>query len=299
MSRPARRAGSVVRWPPGEESARPPRWRGIVKKRKSQHDTGIKSARTRERPGVRVHCCIAVVALRGWVGRLVREGWWFGRCVDGWASGFVVIYVWFTCFAVLLSGPIVFSPPLLLTRRWSAAFELWIHIYCGTLLLYQGTAVAHGGWVVRLVGVSTCLWVGALVVASVRTWLIVCFRYCAVDGDHLSHHLLFFSFFFCVRPCSGIVRRIYCCTAVVLLLCCCCAIIVRKMWVHGVGVGCFFFKSRSVGCCFSDFESGPHFLAWSELENRLVLFAHNNFQHRSAAVIIQQRRAHRSLSMIL
>ena len=96
-----------------------------------------------------------------------------------------------------------------------------------------------------MVGVSTCSWVGALVVASVRTWLIVCFRYCAVDGDHLSHHLLFFSFFFCVRPCSGIVRRIYCCTAVVLLLCCCCAIIVRKMWVHGVGVGCFF----SDVCC--------------------------------------------------
>ena len=95
-----------------------------------------------------------------------------------------------------------------------------------------------GGCVHGFVGV----WV---VVASVRTWLIVCFRYCAVDGDHLSHHLLFFSFFFCVRPCSGIVRRIYCCTAVVLLLCCCCAIIVRKMWVHGVGVGCFF----SDVCC--------------------------------------------------
>ena len=92
VSRPARRAGSVVRWPPGEESARPPRWRGIVKKRKSQHDTGIKSARTRERPGVRVHCCIAVVALRGWVGRLVREGWWFGRCVvDGRAGSWLSV----------------------------------------------------------------------------------------------------------------------------------------------------------------------------------------------------------------
>ena len=55
VSGPARRAGSVVRWPPGDESARPPRWRRIVKKRKSQHDTGINSARTRARPGVRVH----------------------------------------------------------------------------------------------------------------------------------------------------------------------------------------------------------------------------------------------------
>ena len=58
-----------------------------LKKRKSQHDTGLNSARTCERPGVRVHCCIAVVSLRGWVGRLVREGWLFGRCVCGGRAG--------------------------------------------------------------------------------------------------------------------------------------------------------------------------------------------------------------------
>ena len=121
-----------------------------------------------------------------------------GGSVGVWVMGERVRgYVSFTFLAVLLSGPMVLSPPLLLTRRWSAAFQLWIHIYCSTLLPYQGTAVAHGGWVVRFVGVSTCLWVGALAVASVRTWLIVCFGYCAVGGDHLSDDLLlsFFTFF--------------------------------------------------------------------------------------------------------
>ena len=117
-------------------------------------------------------------------------------CVVGWASGFVAMCL-FTCFAVLLSGPMVLSPPLLLTRQWSAAFELWIHI-C-TLLLYQGTAVAHGEWVFRLVGVSTCSWVGAFVVASVRAWLIVCFRYYVLWV--LTIYLMNCFFFFCVCVC--------------------------------------------------------------------------------------------------
>ena len=85
------------------------------------------------------------------------------------------------------------------------------------ILLYQGTAIAHGRWVVRLVGVSTCSWVDAFVVASVRTWLIVCFPYCAVGGEHLSDDLLVSCVFF-VRSRSGIVRRINGCIDVVLLL---------------------------------------------------------------------------------
>ena len=64
---PTRRAGSVVRWPPGDESARSPGWRRIVQKWKSQHDTlGINSACTHACPGVRVllYCCSST----SWVG---------------------------------------------------------------------------------------------------------------------------------------------------------------------------------------------------------------------------------------
>ena len=143
-----------------------------------------------------MYCCSST----SWVGRLAREGWWFGRCVGGWASGFVAM-----CGSSVLQ--FCFLDPWCFRHhhyslddgapRSNCGFTSF---YCCTLLLYQGTAVAHGEWVFRLVGLSTCSWVGALVVASVRTWLIVCFRYCAVDGDHLSHHLLFFSFFFVSAP---------------------------------------------------------------------------------------------------
>ena len=73
-------------------------------------------------------------------------------------------YVWFTCFAVLLSGPMVLSS--LLTRRWSAAFELDSH-----LLLYVIAVPRY---------CCSTWWVGALVVAPVRPWLIVCFAFVIV-----------------------------------------------------------------------------------------------------------------------
>ena len=74
---------------PGDRSARSPGWRRIVTKWKAQYDTGINSACTHASPAVRIllYCCSTC-----WVGRLVREGWWFGRFVDGWTSGFVAMY---------------------------------------------------------------------------------------------------------------------------------------------------------------------------------------------------------------
>ena len=50
-----------------------------------------------------------------------------------------------------------------------------IHIYCGT---YCFTAVVHGGWVDRLVGMSMGSWVGGSVCVWDGRWLTVCFRGC-------------------------------------------------------------------------------------------------------------------------
>ena len=75
---------------------------------------------------------------------LLYSTWWVGEWVGEWVRGFG----WLTCFAVLFSGPIgAFT-----TRRWSAAYEL--DTYTSTALRYCCTAVAHGGWVDRLVDVS-------------------------------------------------------------------------------------------------------------------------------------------------
>ena len=115
-----------------------------------------------------LYCCST-----SWVRRLVREGWSFGRSVGGWASGFVVMCgsrVLQYCFL----NPWCFHHSL----DDGALRSNWIHIYCYTSLPYQGTAVAHGGWVVRLVSVSMGSWVRGWVVASVRTSMIVRFCYC-------------------------------------------------------------------------------------------------------------------------
>ena len=91
---------------------------------------------------------------------------WMGGRAGSWLC---MVHV----FAVLLSGPMVLSS---LTRRWSAAFELDTRLllyviavprYCCSTWWVGGSL---GGCVHGFVGV----WV---VVASVRTWLIVCFRY--------------------------------------------------------------------------------------------------------------------------
>ena len=77
---------------------------------------------------------------------------WVGERVRG--------YVWFTRFAVLLSGPMVLSP-----LDDGALRSNWIHVYCCTLLLYQRTAVALC-WVGGSLGGCVhgfVLWVGRCV----------------------------------------------------------------------------------------------------------------------------------------
>ena len=85
---------------------------------------------------------------------------WVGERVRG--------YVWFTRFAVLLSGPMVLSP-----LDDGALRSNWIHVYCCTLLLYQRTAVAHG-WVGGSLGGCVHGFVGGWVSRSVGSYVVDC-----------------------------------------------------------------------------------------------------------------------------
>ena len=114
------------------------------------------------------YCCIAV-ASRGWVGWCVTVGGWVG----GWRAG---SWLWvvdvFCSFVFWTHGAFT-------TRRWSAAYELDTHN--STAVRYCCTAVVHGGWVDRLVGVSMGSWLGRWSGASVGTWLFSAFV--TVGGD--------------------------------------------------------------------------------------------------------------------
>ena len=97
------------------------------------------------------YCCIAV-ARRGWVG--CRASALVVRSVCGWVGERVCRYVWFTCFAVSLSVPIVLSycrrstewlgwsvrglrffffSPAVPAPRWQFCVPL-VHIYSGNAL---------------------------------------------------------------------------------------------------------------------------------------------------------------------
>ena len=70
---------------------------------------------------------------------------------DRWVGGWIIecfrVYGCLTSFVLLFSGPMVVSQ---LSRQWSAAFELLLYF------IYY-TAVIHGGWVDRFVGVTFVL----------------------------------------------------------------------------------------------------------------------------------------------
>ena len=87
-------------------------------------------------------------------------------------------YVWFTCFAVLLSGPMVLSS---LTRRRSTVFELTVDtrlllLYVIALPRYYllPLCCSTDGWVFRLVDVSMGSWVGGWVVTCVGSYVVDC-----------------------------------------------------------------------------------------------------------------------------
>ena len=87
----------------------------------------------------------------------IHKHW--AETIDG-IEGKPKTYTWY--LVILFSGPMV---PSSLDH---GALRSRIG-YTSTAVRYCCTAVAHGGWVVRLVGVSQCLWVGTLlVIASVR-----------------------------------------------------------------------------------------------------------------------------------
>ena len=126
---PARRAGALKSRPPGDRSARSPGWRRVVKKWKSQHDTGINSAYTHACPAVRI--LLYCYSTSWWVGWCVRVGGSVGVCVGGRAGSWLCVVHAFCSFAFWTHGAFT-------TRRWSAAFELdtRLLLYVIACLLY-------------------------------------------------------------------------------------------------------------------------------------------------------------------
>ena len=112
-------------------------------------------------------------------------------------------YVWFTCFGVLLSRPMVLSPPL--TRRWSAAFELDSH-----LLLYVIAVPRYccSTWVGGSLGRCVYVFVSGCVGGCVGSYVVDCVFSLLMTIYLMILDDLLFLFGVCfVRPRSGIVRR--------------------------------------------------------------------------------------------
>ena len=109
-------------------------------------------------PSTAVLCCIAVVH-RGWVGWCVGgcSGRWVCGWVGGWSSVFVAMGVWIVSYFCFLDQ---WWFPHSLSLDDGALCLTWTYL----LLLYVicGTAVLHGRWVDRFVGVNAVPRAGVL-----------------------------------------------------------------------------------------------------------------------------------------
>ena len=133
-----------------------------------------------------MYCCVAVVARRGWVGRLVRQGRWFGRCVGvgGRAGSWLCVVHVFCSFAFWTHGAFT-------TTTTHSTMERRVRTMDSHLLMYVIAVPRYccsTWWVGDSLRGCVYVFAGGCVGGCVGLYLVDCAPsiLCAVGGDHVS-----------------------------------------------------------------------------------------------------------------